>query len=98
MVKDTPGDEKWTWDLAAVSLIPCGNDRWYWLIEYQAIPDSGLAGRPANLSLVVLMDGSLVQPEAQDRSDRQKKMEMRGSKKAAEPSSGNHQHSPKRSP
>ena len=71
LVKDTPGHDGWTWHLVSMTLVPCGNDRWYWRVNYIADPNSGgLGGLPPSLCLIVLMDETLVEPKVRDR-DRQ---------------------------
>lgn len=54
------------WHLQAIKLVPLERNRWYWEIEYWGLPFGGLGGVPFNLNLVVLMDGTLVQPEEVD--------------------------------
>jgi hypothetical protein len=61
LVKDTVGHDGWTWHLESISLVPRDNNRWYWLINYKASPNSGfLAGMPPSLHIVVLMNGTVI--------------------------------------
>ena len=67
-MKDTPGHDGWTWRLVTMTLVPCGNDHWYWRMNYVSRPNSGsISGLPPFLCLVVLMDGTLVEPKVYDR-------------------------------
>jgi hypothetical protein len=66
LVKDKPGHDGLTWSLYSVDLVPRDDDRWYWLITYVGWPNGGIAGFPSDLQLVVLMDGTVVEPEVRD--------------------------------
>jgi len=51
------------WSLEGISLVPQGDDRWYWVVEFWGSPGGALGGLPSVLNLVVLMDGTLVPPK-----------------------------------
>lgn len=56
-------DRDTVWSLQGMSLVPRADDRWYWVIEYWGAPGGALGGSPSVLNVVVLMDGTLVQPK-----------------------------------
>lgn len=56
-------DRDTVWSLEGISLVPRADDRWYWVIEYWGTPGGALGGSPSVLNVVVLMDGTLVQPK-----------------------------------
>lgn len=61
LVKDSK-DYKWKLDEA--TLKPAGDEKWYWLIRYEAqFQGAASIGVPPFLCLVVLMDGKVVKPE-----------------------------------
>jgi len=62
LVKDS---EDFKWTLKATSLQPAGNGKWYWLVHYDA-EFPGSTGIPNHLRLVVLMDGTAIQPVVKD--------------------------------
>lgn len=69
LAKDTSGHNGWKWELKAVTLVPRDDQRWFWLIDYQAVSHSGgLVGAPPSLRLAVLMNGTLIEPEVVDAS------------------------------
>ena len=61
LVKDS---EIWEWKYESASLLQgLVVGKWYWLIQYKAhLKSGGLGGGQPNLSLVVLMDGTVVKP------------------------------------
>lgn len=66
LVKDT---KQWAWRLESLGLrrrIPrSGPEKWYWLARYETqLLDGGLGGRPFDLYVVVLMDGTVLSPVA----------------------------------
>lgn len=68
---DIPGDHGWKWRLRCLSLTPRENERWYWLVNYVAVPsDRGNAVEPC-LFLAVLMNGTVVEPEPPPPRDRE---------------------------
>jgi hypothetical protein len=48
------------WQLLHLTLEPMSG-RWVWLVRYSALPEGGFVS-DHNLTLVVLMDGTVVQP------------------------------------
>jgi hypothetical protein len=61
LVKDS---EDWKWHLESASLRPSDEGRWFWLVSFVAYPQRAmLAGVPPTLRLVVLMDGTVVEPK-----------------------------------
>jgi hypothetical protein len=61
IVKDS---SEFKWELSSASLIPTGHAKWYWVIEFTAKHQAGFfRGRPAFLKLIVLMDGTVIDPE-----------------------------------
>jgi hypothetical protein len=63
LVKDS---KDFKWKLRSASLEPAGEDKWYWLINYEAQFQGFSSGIPNHLRLVVLMDGTVVKPEVKD--------------------------------
>jgi hypothetical protein len=55
--------EKFKWRLESLSLKPVPSGKWYWLANYEAWPRGQFEGRTERLRLVVLMDGTAIQPE-----------------------------------
>lgn len=70
LVKDTT---EWRWRLETASLVPWWPDlpsgRWFWEIRYHAYNEGGYTGPSNDLNLVVLMDGSVIQPVRHKRTD-----------------------------
>ena len=64
LVKDT---KKFTWNFESARLTPAGGDKWFWHVYYQAHFEGGSSGYPHELSLVVLMDGTVVTPTVTSR-------------------------------
>jgi hypothetical protein len=64
LVKDSK-DFKWV--LSTASLEPVGDDKWFWLINFEAQFQGGLLdGHPHFLRLVVLMDGTVIKPQVKN--------------------------------
>src|SRR5262249_52766416 len=61
LVKDT--DLKWI--RGSVALEDAGRGQWFWVVSYTSFPGSGFTGFHPPLRLVVLMDGTVVQPEGE---------------------------------
>jgi hypothetical protein len=66
LVKDT---DQWAWKLESLGLrrrIPrSGPEKWYWLARYETqLLYGGLGGMPFDLYVVVLMDGTVLNPIA----------------------------------
>lgn len=55
------------WKLQNASLQPADAGKWYWLVHYDAEFQGGSTGRPDNLRLVVLMDGTVIKPVIKDQ-------------------------------
>lgn len=64
LVKDS---DSWKWKLRSASLEPI-DGHWFWEISFEGKFDGFLEGRPPNLRLVVLMDGTVVKPLVKDDS------------------------------
>ncbi len=64
LVKDANG---WTWHLESAALVPRDSDRWYWRVRYTADNVHGIGGLPPYLSLAVLMDGTVIEPDVSAR-------------------------------
>jgi hypothetical protein len=64
ILRDT---KDWNWQLESVMLLTAGDDKWYWVVEYQEHPRPGLMldGAPGICRLVVLMDGTVIVPGIQ---------------------------------
>jgi hypothetical protein len=63
LVKDS---DDWVWKFDSADLRQGYQDRWYWLVSYEGHFEKGaLDGVPPTLRLVVLMDGTVVQPRLQ---------------------------------
>jgi hypothetical protein len=61
LVKDW---DDYKWVLVTADLTPDGDEKWYWLINCEAHPQVGASsGVPFCLKLVVLMDGTVVEPQ-----------------------------------
>ena len=58
---------RFEWELQHASLCPAdvANGQWYWLVEFHEQFMGASSGYPANLRLVVLMDGTVVEPETE---------------------------------
>jgi len=54
------------WELQAIALMPGGDDKWYWLVHYEARPRVGGTGINPFLRLAVLMNGTVIDPKVQD--------------------------------
>jgi hypothetical protein len=63
LVNDT---KDYKWIIRDVSLVPDGDGKWYWLVNYEARFPFMASGVPPNLRLVVLMDGTVIRPEVKD--------------------------------
>ena len=72
LVTDT---KDWTWEFSTATLVPTKNDRWYWVIKYQAHgpPGSGGTGLKPYLDVAVLMDGTVVETTVTPKAKRQKR-------------------------
>lgn len=59
----------WKWHLESASLHQVEEGRWVWLVHFEAYPPSfgGIAGAPPFLNLVVLMDGTIIEPKPASR-------------------------------
>jgi hypothetical protein len=70
LVKDS---KDYKWKLRDAALTPAGDEKWYWVIYYEAEFRGGAStGTPHFLRLVVLMDGKVVKPEVRkDEGPRQ---------------------------
>jgi len=56
--------DKWKWDRETASLVEWVPGRWYWLVSYEGRPTDGIAsGNMPRVQLVVLMDGTVVEPK-----------------------------------
>ena len=56
----------WKWDLSAARLKRSPDGKWFWVVEYEshpADPDVAFSGMPPDLSIVVLMDGTVIVPK-----------------------------------
>jgi hypothetical protein len=60
LVKDA---EEYAWKMTSASLVPARGDRWYWLVEYTAVFKGSFSGIRPYVLFVVLMDGTVVEPE-----------------------------------
>jgi hypothetical protein len=69
LVKERSG---FIWRLESASLVPCGNDRWYWLVSFVEESNGGIVGMPPFLRVAVLMDGSVAEATVRpwNRDDR----------------------------
>ncbi len=67
LVKDS---DKLKWQLESLSLKPLPDGKWYWLANYEARNQGHIEGRPESLRLVVLMDGTAIQPEVMNARKR----------------------------
>lgn len=67
LLKDTK-DLKW--NLHSVALCQAGERRWYWLITYEGFFLGGISASPPRLQLVVLMDGTVLEPRVSDLEKR----------------------------
>ena len=58
------------WELQSAALCPAdvANGQWYWLVVFQEQFQGFSSGYPAHLRLVVLMDGTVVEPEIEPDS------------------------------
>jgi hypothetical protein len=72
LVKDS---ETYKWALQFAALMPGnplmpGNDgKWYWRVDYRPVFQGGFAcGHHGNLTVVVLMDGTVIEHEIRDAS------------------------------
>jgi hypothetical protein len=61
------GTKDWNWRLESVMLLTAGDSKWYWVVEYQEHPRPGLMldGVPGICRFVILMDGTVIEPQAQ---------------------------------
>jgi len=54
----------WSRHLRGLVLTPAADEKWYWCVEYEWYPQrGGLAGQAPTLFVIVLMDGTVVQPK-----------------------------------
>jgi hypothetical protein len=61
LVRDS---KDWKWNFSSASLQQGDEDQWYWLVSYEAWPKKGgLEGVAPFLRLVVLMDGTVIEPK-----------------------------------
>jgi hypothetical protein len=65
LVSDTKGIK---WVLESLALAPSAGARWYWTATYRAAcaPGYGASGPPITLTLVILMNGTAIQPKVSD--------------------------------
>jgi hypothetical protein len=63
LVKD---GKDYAWYLDSLSLHPGGDDKWYWLAHYLVRHKQDSTGPGTWLRLMVLMDGTVVEPKATD--------------------------------
>lgn len=65
------GDDELRWSLARACLVPSHlvRDKWHWLVEFDGDAQGlgGGSGRPARLGIVVLMDGTVVEPQVAEK-------------------------------
>ncbi len=66
LIKDTD-DIKWT--IGQASLVPAKDSKWYWLIYFDPVPQRPFSGNIQSLRLVVLMDGTAIEPIVRNRRD-----------------------------
>jgi len=70
LVRDANG---WQWHLESAALTPWTPERpnghWFWVICYRAYPPGGMSGPSDELNVVVLMDGTVVQPAMHRRAN-----------------------------
>ena len=63
------------WRLRSIELVPGDGDRWFWLVNYEEQPrlrpGTGASGPWSELRLIVLMDGTVVEPEVSPWLDRE---------------------------
>jgi len=52
----------WTWEFKGAALKPLGKDQWYWSVTYEAEKEGVASFGPWRLELIVLMDGTAVEP------------------------------------
>jgi hypothetical protein len=64
LVKDS---KDFKWELQSAALEPAGNDKWLWIVCYQAVFSGASVSSVPHLRLAVLMDGKVVKPEVKDR-------------------------------
>lgn len=67
LVKDSV---EFKWKLQRASLTPAVNDKWYWLVHFDAEFQGGSSGIPNHLRLVVLMDGTAVEPIVKNQHEK----------------------------
>jgi hypothetical protein len=60
------GDKDYEWRFDSCQLTPGGDDKWYWVVRYDALPQFSGGGVFPVLKVVVLMDGSVIQLEERD--------------------------------
>jgi hypothetical protein len=56
----------WKWGLQSVSLLPLDgkSNKWCWSILFSAFPEEGgMSGTPPEFTVIVLMDGTTIEPE-----------------------------------
>src|SRR5262245_35042994 len=59
--------DEWKWKMASISLTEADTNKWYWIVNYEAEYQKGTqVGIPPTLRLVVLMDGTVVEPKVTD--------------------------------
>jgi hypothetical protein len=67
LVKDS---DDFTWKLQHASLTPADDDKWYWLVHFDAEFQGVSTGIPNHLRLVVLMDGTAIEPTVRNQRDK----------------------------
>jgi len=48
--------------LDAASLVPLGAKKWCWRVRYEWHPRDGMRGVPPDFDVLILMDGTVVEP------------------------------------
>ena len=70
LIPDTDG-HVWSLDALILQAWDVENGYWYWLVQFRRdLKRGGGTGIPVSIQLVVLMDGTVVEPEIEPRSDR----------------------------
>jgi hypothetical protein len=57
----------WKWQLESTLPFYASDDKWFWVVEYHEHPQPGLMldGVPGICRFVILMDGTVIEPQAQ---------------------------------
>jgi hypothetical protein len=59
--------KEYRWYLDSCSLVPAGDDRWYWTVKYAPLFQAfSSAGHRNSLTLIIAMDGTVITPEVSD--------------------------------